>query len=154
MEELVYQYQRNMRDYQSNMRQMSNQLYEVATTRSLPPRYSVSFEMMHHQTGGLSEVDLQQRLRMSQYSADLPTTTCPISLERFQAGDDICEIVGCGHVFKRDPALVWLRRTPVCPVCRYSLTDAADGGGLGPLGAMFQNLMQNLAQELSDSPVD
>jgi hypothetical protein len=47
--------------------------------------------------------------------------TCPISMEDFQVGDVICEIVGCGHRFKRPSLMNWLRRSSHCPVCRYDL---------------------------------
>lgn len=173
MEDVIYQYQRNMHDYHVNMRQMSNHLFTMTTTMraTAPPPiprhlYSVSFEMLRQSPppGLLTEAELQGCLRMSQYAADSASSVpCPISLERFQPGDEICEIVGCGHVFKREPALEWLRRTPVCPVCRFNLAPAEESATTttrpppsdGALGTMFQNFLQGLASELlEDSPVD
>ena len=50
-----------------------------------------------------------------------PITTCPISMEDFQVGDVLCEIIGCRHVFKRPALMRWFRRSSQCPVCRYDL---------------------------------
>lgn len=54
-------------------------------------------------------------------------TRCPISLETFQQGDTLCQIVGCGHVFKRPVLMNWLRRSSQCPICRYNLATDASG---------------------------
>ena len=54
---------------------------------------------------------------------DSSANLCPISLDPFQVGDVICEIIGCGHIFKRFSLIRWLRRNSRCPVCRYQLRD-------------------------------
>jgi len=51
------------------------------------------------------------------------SNVCPISLETFQPGDVVCEVLGCGHVFKRTPLINWFQRDPRCPVCRYNLSE-------------------------------
>ena len=56
-------------------------------------------------------------------SADGSSNVCPISLDPFYIGDVVCEIRGCGHVFKRPPLMNWLRRNSRCPVCRYELRN-------------------------------
>lgn len=124
----MYQYNRNMREYNQNIRQLSHQLDYLTRdlSRSSPPvvpQYTFSFSMESEQESALTETELMERLRMTVYDASA-STVCPISLERFQQGDAVCEIVRCGHKFKRDPALQWLRRNPVCPVCRYDLRMA------------------------------
>jgi hypothetical protein len=131
LEEFMYQYNRNMREYNQNIRQLSHQLDYLTRdlSRSSPPaapfpQYTFSFSVESEQdSAALTETELMERLRMTVYDASA-STVCPISLERFQQGDAVCEIVGCGHKFKRDPALQWLRRNPVCPVCRYDLRMA------------------------------
>ena len=59
-----------------------------------------------------------------QYSQfDASDNVCPISLDTFQIGDVVCEIIGCGHRFKRPQLMNWLRRNSRCPVCRFDLHD-------------------------------
>lgn len=50
-------------------------------------------------------------------------TRCPISLDDFRDGDELCQIMGCNHVFKRAPLMNWFSRNNRCPVCRYNLFD-------------------------------
>ena len=47
--------------------------------------------------------------------------TCPITMEPFQTGDVLCEILGCHHIFRRPALMNWLQRSSRCPVCRYTL---------------------------------
>ena len=47
--------------------------------------------------------------------------TCPISMEPFSEGDELCQIKGCNHVFKKNVLLHWLERSSQCPVCRYNI---------------------------------
>lgn len=49
-------------------------------------------------------------------------TRCPISLDNFQYGDTLCQIVACGHVFLKHNLLNWFRRSNQCPLCRHNLT--------------------------------
>lgn len=166
LEEFMYQYNRNIRDYNHNIRLLTQQLDNFTRDSgrrrrpSMTQQYMFSFEPLPHQQDEpaaaplLAEADLLQRVRMTTFrggpeSAD---TTCPISLERFREGDGVCEIVGCGHQFKREPALHWLRRNPVCPVCRYDLrtgnvpspaTDAV------PPPSTTSNILQQILENLN-----
>lgn len=45
-------------------------------------------------------------------------TTCPISMEEFREGDQLCRLNRCQHIFKREPLRRWLRNHSTCPVCR------------------------------------
>ena len=56
-------------------------------------------------------------------SHDTSANVCPITLEAFQVGDVICEIIGCNHIFKRPPLMNWFRRDGRCPVCRFELAN-------------------------------
>ena len=49
--------------------------------------------------------------------------TCPITMEQFQPGDVLCEILGCNHTFRRPALMNWLQRSSRCPVCRYTLNS-------------------------------
>ena len=46
---------------------------------------------------------------------------CPISLEDFQLGEELCEIKHCHHVFKWSSLQNWFSRNSHCPVCRYDI---------------------------------
>ena len=48
---------------------------------------------------------------------------CPISLEYFVTGEEICRIKHCRHCFKRSSLLNWFRRNVRCPVCRYDIRN-------------------------------
>jgi hypothetical protein len=48
---------------------------------------------------------------------------CPITLDNFIAGEGICQIRHCGHIFKRDALMNWFNRNVRCPVCRYDLRN-------------------------------
>jgi hypothetical protein len=48
-------------------------------------------------------------------------TRCPISLEDFVLGDELCEIRNCRHVFKWTNLQSWFSRHSNCPVCRFDI---------------------------------
>ena len=54
---------------------------------------------------------------------DISTTRCPISLEDFQLGDELCEIKHCHHIFKWRSLQTWFSRNSHCPVCRYDIRE-------------------------------
>jgi hypothetical protein len=50
-------------------------------------------------------------------------TNCPITLEPFVIGEQICRIKHCSHLFKQRALHDWFRRNVRCPVCRYDIRD-------------------------------
>lgn len=46
---------------------------------------------------------------------------CPISLEEYVLGEELCEIRHCRHVFKWSSLQNWFSRNSHCPVCRYDI---------------------------------
>ena len=54
--------------------------------------------------------------------------TCPIGMDTFQSGDVLCEIRGCGHIFRRLTLVNWLQRSSRCPVCRYNICEFQASG--------------------------
>ena len=50
-------------------------------------------------------------------------TRCPISLEDFVSGDELCEIRNCHHVFKWTHLQSWFSQNSHCPVCRFDIRD-------------------------------
>jgi hypothetical protein len=54
-------------------------------------------------------------------SASYVNMSCPISLEPFEHGQEICEIIHCGHLFHTSELQNWFRQNVRCPVCRYDI---------------------------------
>ena len=53
-------------------------------------------------------------------------TRCPISLEDFVIGEELCEIKHCHHIFKWSSLQGWFSRNTCCPVCRYDIHEEDD----------------------------
>lgn len=76
-------------------------------------------------------------------------TSCPITLEIFRQGEELCAIRYCSHLFKREALMDWFRRNVRCPVCRYDIRDyeppnAGDNE--------FDDLVQELVEESREQP--
>jgi hypothetical protein len=65
------------------------------------------------------------------YDSSLAQFRCPISLESFEEGVEICRIKHCRHLFKRSSLLSWFQRNVRCPVCRYDIRDYVEEEGEG-----------------------
>lgn len=66
---------------------------------------------------GLRTFSFTQEIR-DQYTDANQDIRCPISLQDYQIGDELCEIITCGHVFKKSNLLTWLNSRTTCPTCR------------------------------------
>ena len=51
----------------------------------------------------------------------LRNTNCPITLEDFQEGDPLMQIVYCQHCFHEHALENWFQQNVRCPVCRYDI---------------------------------
>jgi hypothetical protein len=54
-------------------------------------------------------------------------TTCPITMEEFNNGEQICQIKHCGHNFREEALRNWFTTNVRCPVCRYDIRDYVNG---------------------------
>jgi hypothetical protein len=63
-------------------------------------------------------INYEYNAETSQYN-----TNCPITLEEFQEGEQVCRIRHCGHTFRRDAINNWFQGNVRCPVCRYDIRD-------------------------------
>ena len=59
-------------------------------------------------------------------------TSCPICLEPYREGDDICwsQNENCAHAYHLDCILDWLMNSDECPLCRADYLKVEDGGSL------------------------
>mmetsp|Transcript_51085 Transcript_51085/g.143827 ORF Transcript_51085/g.143827 Transcript_51085/m.143827 type:complete len:281 (+) Transcript_51085:76-918(+) len=55
------------------------------------------------------------------------TAQCVVCCADFEAGEELSQLPGCGHLFHRDCVLQWLGRASNCPICRRDLQEAIGG---------------------------
>lgn len=89
---------------------------------------------------GLTDHQVELLTRTIVYDASLNEPRCPISLEDFIAGEEIVQIIGCGHYFKCGALREWFNRHTQCPVCRYNVTNSAGRGRNGNSAHIYGNV--------------
>ena len=140
-------YHNCMRDYHKNMIQMNritnNLLINIAsgsrgggggegTATFLHPSIEIqgfSIPFPQSQSQSLSYPTISQIMSATDvfiYSEehvaqDGMESRCPISLEDFTVGDELCEIRNCHHIFKWTHLQSWFSRNSNCPVCRFDI---------------------------------
>lgn len=86
---------------------------------------------------------------------------CPISLENFEDGDQVREIVQCGHLFCEESFQNWFRSNVRCPVCRYDIrgitTSVPDPSGIqqpinieDEINNITSNMISGLTRNISN----
>jgi hypothetical protein len=83
-------------------------------------------------------------------SDDNHNTSCPITLEPFHSGEEVCSIRFCSHLFKRDALMDWFSRNVRCPVCRYDIRNYVDEEMADP--HEFDELIEELIDESTPQP--
>ena len=129
-----------MREYHKNMMQMNritnNLLINIAAENASSLRHSHN-NMIEIQGFSIPlprvQVPSQVYPNISQVIAATTLFTyngeegmesrCPISLEDFVVGDELCEIRHCHHVFKWSNLQSWFSRNSNCPVCRFDIRE-------------------------------
>lgn len=69
----------------------------------------------------LTMLEINQSITTITYDESQEEIRCPISLEDFTIGEQICKINICGHIFKRDALFRWFTNHSRCPVCRCNV---------------------------------
>jgi len=54
------------------------------------------------------------------------TPQCVVCCADFEAGEELSQLPGCGHLFHDSCISEWLHRAANCPICRCSLCEAVD----------------------------
>lgn len=72
-----------------------------------------------------SEQQIANATQMIDYSSEneYNNMNCPITLDEFTEGEQICRIRHCGHIFKEQALRNWFQRNVRCPVCRYDIRN-------------------------------
>ena len=91
------------------------------------PRYNFSYEIpqinvpRRQFANRVSQQQLNTAVHTIEYNEDMGEDRCPITLENFVVGENICRIRHCGHIFKPTGLMLWFQRNVRCPVCRYDV---------------------------------
>jgi hypothetical protein len=69
--------------------------------------------------------NIEQATRNVSYSSNpiaaFMNSQCPITLEQFEDGQEVSQIIHCGHTFSTNGLESWFRQNVHCPVCRYDI---------------------------------
>lgn len=177
--ELVREYNVNFRLYQQNMRELIMHLRDLRPHQPhISPVASTLFSYVVHpqnNSGASTPLNAEQISRAIEtiaYNTTLSETRCPISLEDFVPGEQICKIIVCGHIFKRPGLMNWFARNHHCPVCRRDvierpssanrnrttnrnpMTNLFETAFMNELNGIFSNLGNSLPTDLSYNSVD
>jgi hypothetical protein len=148
IETIIYDYNENIRYYNRNMREMleiyrerinndmwrnrerQTRFYNYASTPIYNSLNYPLYRTVYNPTSQLQDVIVRptnQQIEIATenitYDSSLSQFRCPISLESFEEGDQICRIKHCGHLFKRSSLTSWFQRNVRCPVCRYDIRE-------------------------------
>ena len=55
--------------------------------------------------------------------SDPPNNSCPIRQEEFDSGDEVMQVIPCGHVFYPRELRRWFLSSVRCPLCRADIRD-------------------------------
>lgn len=146
--ELIHDYNANIQMYQQNMRDLIQTIRNappMQTTQPAPAQIPItttttlfSYFLQPTQPATapeLSAEQIQQHTSMVDYHAEMNEVRCPICLEDFEIGEQVCKIVACGHFFKRPGLMSWFERNTHCPVCRCDILNAAAAAATVPVPA-------------------
>ena len=67
------------------------------------------------------ELDEFQFKHLKKYSA-LKEDKCPICLQKYM-GADIIKEFPCKHIFHKNCIFKWLKKSNLCPLCKYDITN-------------------------------
>ena len=72
-----------------------------------------------------TQQQIETATRQITYNSNLTNmnTSCPITLEEFQDGDELRQIRHCNHAFFEQPIQNWFQSNVRCPICRYDIRD-------------------------------
>lgn len=161
IDNLIYEYSRNMRDYNKNIQdiiqllrltQQNVEPVSLFTYTYYPNANANARNTTNSSVTPLTTDEIAYATRTYSYTNDTTSNNeesnrCPISLETFRVGDVICEIRGCGHIFKRPSLMRWFRRNSQCPICRYELREYRQ-----PEPEQSEDTIERILRELLSQP--
>jgi len=134
----------NYDDSTENVTQGATNINNVSTIRREYRRLrDIIYRDNDSHTLILTEEEIQNNIQDISFTEDLVGYTDPISLEEFTESDQLCKIISCGHIFKKNQLLRWFRRNSNCPVCRRQLQS---GVGIGTTTENTEENQRNINQ--------
>jgi hypothetical protein len=143
--DIILQYNKNIRDYNDNMRlylevirhNQRNIRNNYDYTFYSPPTTRRTSNMLSSLFTPLQNISLQDVIvtptteqianatEIIQFNEAISNNniSCPITLDSFVNGENVCRIKHCSHLFKQNALHDWFRRNVRCPVCRYDIRD-------------------------------
>jgi len=99
-------------------------LISIITESSAIDAFTTILQTQPEERTLLTASQIDAATEMIQYDCDIMNQTqCPITLEDFTDGDQVCKITHCGHIFKRANLMRWFDTNTCCPFCRHNLIE-------------------------------
>ena len=73
---------------------------------------------------GLTEIEFETYTQTIERTTDMSSNICQITHEEFEENERVCQILHCGHYFKRDAIFRWLHTNSTCPLCRHNILSS------------------------------
>lgn len=150
--------QQNLNNFRTQTQSSSSNLY-----RGWLNTYFFPIQTRNRNTtsSSLTEEQINNSTQTVVYDPNVHEPRCPITMEDFVSGEQLCKIRHCGHVFKRNALHDWLLRDPHCPMCRFDIRttfenneetknneESKDDDNAND--ALFDNLLRALTSEIND----
>ena len=142
------EYQENVTDYNRNISRMmnivaNNSNISLATnhgTHNQPRRSNFEYDLLtyllttmnapNRANSGLTDSIIENNTRMITYSENMEESICPITHNRFEPGEQVCQIIHCGHYFKREAIMRWFQTHNTCPTCRHVIRESRENDNI------------------------
>lgn len=127
LREITREYSENIRLNNQNIMEYSRTiraLVSLITESSALDAFTTILQTTPEERTILTASQVDAATQMILYDCDMMNQTqCPITLEDFIDGDQVCRITHCGHMFKRANLLRWFDTNTCCPFCRHNLIE-------------------------------
>jgi hypothetical protein len=122
-----------------------------SSNNTIPPETTAAATT--NTSGRLNNREIDRCVSSITYSSEETETRCPISLEDFAVGENICKINNCGHIFKRAALYRWFHRHNTCPVCRCNVLPTTNNTryNIRNTPIIENNLINDYAQSIAYS---
>ena len=136
MREIIREYSENIRLNNLNTMEYSRTIRALVNLMSDSTAIDALTNIMQTQPEErplLTASQVDDATQMVQYDCDtMNHNQCPITLEDFVDGEQVCRISHCGHIFKRANLLRWFDTNTCCPVCRHNLLEQREDPPVPP----------------------
>jgi len=115
--------------------QFGDRVQDYVISYIFEPLVSTTVDNLQNVVVRPSREDIENATRLITYnSSDLHLNTeCPITLERFEDGEEVRQIIFCEHIFKESSLMNWFGRNVRCPLCRYDIRNNSVPPSVSPL---------------------